>query len=90
MPARFDYISAILNVRIGEAVEVALQHSLDMIRLCRADNLGVRSLIPALNLRLGRDQGHTISSSELIAEQQRQTLQLYKIVKESNSQFLDD
>ncbi|KAF4947816.1 hypothetical protein FSARC_13878 [Fusarium sarcochroum] len=56
MQARFDYISAILNVRTGEAVEVALDQSLDMLRLSRADNLSVRSQVPALYLRLGRDQ----------------------------------
>nr|RBQ87924.1 hypothetical protein FVER53263_13532 [Fusarium verticillioides] len=56
MQARHDYITAILNVRTGEAVEIALEGSLDMLRLCRGDNLGVRSQIPALYLRLGRDQ----------------------------------
>ncbi|RBQ78845.1 hypothetical protein FVER53590_13532 [Fusarium verticillioides] len=56
MQARHDYITAILNVRTGEAVEIALEESLDMLRLCRGDNLGVRSQIPALYLRLGRDQ----------------------------------
>ncbi|RMI96047.1 hypothetical protein CDV36_016357 [Fusarium kuroshium] len=56
MQARFDYITAVLNVRTGEAVEVALNHSLDLLRLCRGDNLGVRSQVPALHLRLGRDQ----------------------------------
>ncbi|KAF5265048.1 hypothetical protein FOXYS1_4148 [Fusarium oxysporum] len=56
MQARHDYISAILNVRTGEAVEIALKESLDLLRLCRGDNLGVRSQVPALYLRLGRDQ----------------------------------
>ncbi|KAF4335869.1 hypothetical protein FBEOM_10294 [Fusarium beomiforme] len=56
MKARFDYITAILNVRTGEAVEIALNHSLDLLRLNRGDNQGVRSQIPALYLRLGRDQ----------------------------------
>ncbi|KAK7222911.1 hypothetical protein V2G26_010914 [Clonostachys chloroleuca] len=56
MQARFDYITSILNVRTGEAVEIALDHSLDLLRLCRGDNLGVRSHVPALYLRLGRDQ----------------------------------
>ncbi|KAF4494274.1 hypothetical protein FAGAP_9599 [Fusarium agapanthi] len=56
MQARHDYISAILNVRTGEAVEIALRESLEMLRLCRGDNLGVRSQVPALYLRLGRDQ----------------------------------
>ncbi|KAM0190715.1 hypothetical protein ACHAPI_009241 [Fusarium lateritium] len=56
MQARFDHISAILNVRTGEAAEVALSESLEMLRLCRGDNMGVRSQVPALYLRLGRDQ----------------------------------
>ncbi|EWZ30385.1 uncharacterized protein FOBCDRAFT_233888 [Fusarium oxysporum Fo47] len=56
MQARHDYISAILNVRTGEAVEMALKESLDLLRLCRGDNLGVRSQVPALYLRLGKDQ----------------------------------
>lgn len=56
MSARFDLISAILNVRTGEAVEAALSHALDLLRLCRGDNQGVRSYVPALYLRLGRDQ----------------------------------
>ncbi|KAF5556892.1 hypothetical protein FMEXI_945 [Fusarium mexicanum] len=56
MQARHDYISAILNVRTGEAVEIALQESLEMLQLCRGDNLGVRSQVPALYLWLGRDQ----------------------------------
>ncbi|KAJ4002675.1 hypothetical protein NW766_012801 [Fusarium irregulare] len=49
-------MSAILNVRTGEAVEAALGHALEMLRLCRGDNQGVRSYVPALYLRLGRDQ----------------------------------
>ncbi|KAF4457106.1 hypothetical protein F53441_894 [Fusarium austroafricanum] len=56
MQARFDYVSALLNVRTGEAVEMALNHSLNLLRLNRGDNQGVRSQIPALYLRLGRDQ----------------------------------
>ncbi|KAM0233901.1 hypothetical protein ACHAPO_006771 [Fusarium lateritium] len=56
MSARFDLMSAILNVRTGEAVQAALDHALDMIRLCRGDNQDVRSHVPALHLRLGNDQ----------------------------------
>ncbi|RKL32610.1 hypothetical protein BFJ72_g10553 [Fusarium proliferatum] len=56
MQARHDYITAILNARTGEAVEIALRESLEMLRLCRGDNLGVRSQVPGLYLRLGRDQ----------------------------------
>jgi hypothetical protein len=56
MQARFDHISAILNVRTGEAAEVALNESLELLRLCRGDSMGVSSQVPALYLRLGRDQ----------------------------------
>lgn len=51
-----DLMSAILNVRTGEAVEEALKCALDMLRLNRGDNQGVREQIPSLYLRLGRDQ----------------------------------
>lgn len=54
--ARFDLIMAILNIRTGEACEAALGHCFEMLRLCRGDNTGVRSKVPALYLRLGRDQ----------------------------------
>ncbi|CVL06915.1 uncharacterized protein FMAN_12008 [Fusarium mangiferae] len=54
MQARHDYITAILNVRTGEAVEIALREPLEMLRLCLADNLGVRSQERRLQLRLAR------------------------------------
>lgn len=56
MSARYDVVTNQLNIRTGEAVEAALANLLDMLRLCRGDNMGVRSHIPALYLRLGRDQ----------------------------------
>ncbi|KAL2670445.1 hypothetical protein Neosp_014233 [[Neocosmospora] mangrovei] len=56
MRARHEYITALLNVRTGEAVQAALDHSLDMLQLSRGDNMGVRASIPGLFLRLGRDQ----------------------------------
>ncbi|KAI0013003.1 hypothetical protein F4779DRAFT_511446 [Xylariaceae sp. FL0662B] len=52
----FELMSATLNIRTGEAVETALKYGLDMLRLNRGDNQGVREQIPALYLRLGRDQ----------------------------------
>ena len=36
--------------------EAALSHLLDMLRLCRGDNMGVRDVVPGLFLQLGRDQ----------------------------------
>lgn len=56
MDARLDLVINQLNVRTGEAVEAALANVLDMLRLSRADGMGVRSQVPALYLRLGRDQ----------------------------------
>lgn len=56
MRARHDYVTALLNVRTGEAVQAALEHSLGLVELSRGDNLGVRASIPGLYLRLGRDQ----------------------------------
>ncbi|RYP66897.1 hypothetical protein DL771_007554 [Monosporascus sp. 5C6A] len=51
-----DLMSATLNIRTGEAVEAGLKYGLDMLRLCRGDNQGVRWQVPSLYLRLGRDQ----------------------------------
>lgn len=56
MQARHDLVTALLNIRTGEAVDEALIEALDMLRLCPGDNLGVRGHVPALYLRLGRDQ----------------------------------
>ncbi|KAK8066467.1 hypothetical protein PG997_013214 [Apiospora hydei] len=56
MQALHDHMTTCLNLRTGEAVEAALGRALEMLRLCRGDNLGVRSQVPVLYLRLGRDQ----------------------------------
>lgn len=61
MRARYELVDAIL-LSYGTAsgpvdvVQMALDHLLDMMRLCRGDNMGVRQLIPALYIRLGRDR----------------------------------
>lgn len=54
--ALYDVIINQLNIRTGEAVEAALKNMLEMLRLSRGDNMGIRSQIPAQYLRLGRDQ----------------------------------
>lgn len=46
----------ILSVNTHNAARSALDHFMDMLRLCRADNLGVRSTVPFLFLRLGEQQ----------------------------------
>lgn len=56
MRARFALVEAILKIKAFDAVQSALDNLRDMLRLCRSDNMGVRDLVPALFLRLGRDQ----------------------------------
>ncbi|KFY20567.1 hypothetical protein V493_07651 [Pseudogymnoascus sp. VKM F-4281 (FW-2241)] len=56
MQARYALVEALLKIKTYAAVEAALNHLLDMLRLCRGDNMGVRDVVPALFLRLGRDQ----------------------------------
>ncbi|KAI1452531.1 hypothetical protein F4805DRAFT_26772 [Annulohypoxylon moriforme] len=56
MRARFAAANALLQINTINAVEKALAHFQDMLRLCRSDNLGVRDIVPGLLLRLGREQ----------------------------------
>jgi ribonuclease HI len=56
MRARFHAADALLKVDNADAIEQALDHYTDMLRLCRTDNLGVRDIVPGLLLRLGREQ----------------------------------
>ncbi|KAI0439391.1 hypothetical protein F4803DRAFT_531315 [Xylaria telfairii] len=56
MRARFAAADALLQIDTIKAVEKALAHFQDMLRLCRSDNLGIRDIIPGLLLRLGREQ----------------------------------
>lgn len=56
MRTRFAAADALLQVDTVDAVDEALTHFMDMLRLCRGDNMGVRDFIPSLLLRLGREQ----------------------------------
>jgi hypothetical protein len=56
MRARFTLVEALLKINTDLAVASALEHLLDMLQLCRSDNMGVRDVVPALFVRLGRDQ----------------------------------
>lgn len=56
MRARYALARAILDIKTFDAVKLAAEHVRDMLRLCRSDNLGVRDMLPAIYLRLGRDQ----------------------------------
>ncbi|KAG6039701.1 hypothetical protein E4U41_002195 [Claviceps citrina] len=61
MRARYHLVDTLL-MSYGTAggpvdlVQTCLDHLLDMLRLCRSDNMGVRDLVPDLYIRLGRDQ----------------------------------
>jgi hypothetical protein len=56
MQARYSLIDALLRINTTQAIEAALEHGMDMLRLNRSDNQGIRSIIPSLFLRLRRDQ----------------------------------
>lgn len=56
MRARFGHLDALLEVKTAEAVQTALDHLMDMHRLCRGDNMGLRNYTPFVLLRLGKDQ----------------------------------
>jgi hypothetical protein len=54
--ARFTLVELLLKSNTAQAVMLSLDHLIGMLRLCRADPMGVRDVVPALYLRLGRDQ----------------------------------
>lgn len=58
MRARYGFVDTMLRwfPRHQVAVQTAVDHVMDMLRLNRCDNMGLRELAPALMLRLGRDQ----------------------------------
>lgn len=56
MRARYAYAGAVLKIKTFDAVDLAASHLRNMIHLNRSDNMGVRDQLPALYLRLGRDQ----------------------------------
>lgn len=56
MRARFALVESLQRVKTVESTQAQLDHLMDMLRLCRGDNMGVRSLVPALMLRLDKDQ----------------------------------
>ena len=56
MRARFVLVESLLKVKTYAAVEAAHGHCMDILRLCSSDNMGIRDKVPALKLRLGKDQ----------------------------------
>ncbi|CAG8947970.1 unnamed protein product [Penicillium salamii] len=56
MRARLALVEAMEYVNHSQSVEARLDHFMDMLRLCRGDNMGVRDIVPGLMLRLNKDQ----------------------------------
>lgn len=56
MRARYALVDKLLKIKTFDAVATAFDHIMDMIRLCRSDNMGLRDIVPAIFIRLGKDQ----------------------------------
>jgi hypothetical protein len=56
MRARFGVVEALMKVKTFASTQLQLEHLMDMLRLCRGDNMGVRDLVPSIMLRLNKDQ----------------------------------
>jgi len=56
MGARYAHIESLQKANTFEAVEAAANHCLDMHRLNRGDNQGIRYLTPHVLIRIGKDQ----------------------------------
>ena len=56
MRARLALVFALGQVNTCASLQAQVDHLLDMLRLCRRDNMGVRDMLPAILLRLNKDQ----------------------------------
>ncbi|KAK8244432.1 hypothetical protein HDK90DRAFT_408006 [Phyllosticta capitalensis] len=56
MRARCGVVNSLVATNTFEGLSLAMEHTMDMLRLCRSDNLGMRTLVPAVLLRLGKEQ----------------------------------
>ncbi|XP_037043696.1 uncharacterized protein LOC119079736 [Bradysia coprophila] len=56
MRTRYLLVEYLIEIKTYDAVKAALNHALEMLRLCRKDNLRLRFTVPALFIRLGNDQ----------------------------------
>ena len=54
--ARYALVEALMKAKTYAALETAHGHAMDLLRLSRSDPTEVRSIVPVLKLRLGRDQ----------------------------------
>lgn len=56
MRARYAVVEALLRIKDQAAMKAAHEHLMDMLRLCRSDNMGLRYMVPAILIRLNLDQ----------------------------------
>lgn len=56
MRARFALLDLLRKEGTLDGVKESMSHLMDMMRLCRSDNMGVRHMIPAMMLQLDQDQ----------------------------------
>ena len=56
MRARFALLNSLRKEGTLDGVKECLSHLMDMMRLCRSDNMGLRDMIPAVMLQLDQDQ----------------------------------
>ncbi len=56
MRARYALLSQLVLLGTFDGVNESREHLQDMLRLCRSDNMGLRSILPAILLRLDLDQ----------------------------------
>ncbi|KAL6713706.1 hypothetical protein ACLMJK_009171 [Lecanora helva] len=56
MRHRFALVEGFLKVNTCAAVQAAQEYLMESLYLCRSDNMGVRDLVPFVDLRLNKDQ----------------------------------
>lgn len=56
MRARFALLDLLRKEGTLDGLKDSMSHLLDMMRLCRGDNMGFRDMIPAMMLQLDQDQ----------------------------------
>jgi hypothetical protein len=54
--ARMAVVNCLKKMKERMFVELGLKHCIELLQLCRSDQVGLRDEIPVLMLRLGRDQ----------------------------------
>jgi len=56
MRAKYGLVEALNESGIKANISEALEESLDCLRLCKSDNMGVRCMIPSIFLKLNKEQ----------------------------------